>query len=817
MATRGTSLTDLSRAMPGVAASKRALSRARFRWLVAMLAAFAAIGVAAPTHAQTSNQGASALRGLQKPDFTHRGQNQQLGNMLQFPKVASSEPMLLQADEMVYDNDKNLVTARGNVEIYYGNYTLLAEQVVYDRNANTLTAIGNVRIKDPEGAVITSDHMTLTDDFRDGFIDALRLVTKDDTRIVAENATREAGNVTVFQNGWFTPCKPCADNPEAPPTWRIRATKIIHKKDEATLTYRNAIFDLDGIPVFYLPYFQSADPTVKRKSGFLMPTGGHSDQLGTTVSTPYYFALSDNYDFIFDPEYTESAGYLMQGFWRQRTANGGYDLNLAGVFDKGTLEDPTDGDFRGSLTSKGKFALDPYFSWGWDITELTDPTFRRFYNLDTKIQTDQVSQLYLEGLEDRNYFAMRFYQANNLTSDAQPDADVWVLPSIDYDYIFKNPILGGELSINSNVMDLVSDDDGPDSARAVTEVNWRRQMIDGAGEVFTPFAQARGELYDVNNFIGNPKAVIPTASAFPSIYDVNSVVIDPKTGENNGTQLLGDAIGGIQYRYPFVGTTGPITHIIEPIAQIVAAPNSLGNQALIPNEDAKSLVFDDTTLFEIDKFSGYDRMQTGTRADVGFRYTAQLPSGAYAQIVAGQSYQIAGTNPFAPETGLGSSNSDYVTGLYLEATQNLTFSAQTRFDHETLDLERTDIGTWSKYGPLELSINYADVTFTPGFYPNQPSEEILSTGALALTEDWSLIGNVRYDLENSRPIADGVGVRYQDDCFMLAFTYEKTYIQDQDIKPDDLFLVNIALKYLGTYGFETSAFSDNTTSSGALE
>ena len=134
-----------------------------------------------------------------------------LGTILKPPKIDSSQPMLLQADEMIYDNENNRVTAKGNVEIYYGNYTLLADQVIYDRNANTLAAQGNVRIKDPEGAIITSNQMTLTDDFRDGFIDALRVVTKDDTRIVAQTASREAGNVTVFQNGWFTPCKPCED------------------------------------------------------------------------------------------------------------------------------------------------------------------------------------------------------------------------------------------------------------------------------------------------------------------------------------------------------------------------------------------------------------------------------------------------------------------------------------------------------------------------------------------------------------------------------------------------------------------------------
>ena len=80
----------------------------------------------------------------------------------------ASKPMLLQADELVYDNAGSKITAKGNVEIYYNNYTLLADQVIYDQGASTLTAEGNVRIKEPDGAVINADHITLTDDFRDG-------------------------------------------------------------------------------------------------------------------------------------------------------------------------------------------------------------------------------------------------------------------------------------------------------------------------------------------------------------------------------------------------------------------------------------------------------------------------------------------------------------------------------------------------------------------------------------------------------------------------------------------------------------------------
>ena len=776
-------LRRTSRALPGLAASK-GLHPLRWcgRLFVCLMVCCIGVAAAGPAEAGaggTDNKTGSSSFGKGTSD---------LSKILKVPTVASTEPMLLQADEMVYDNENNKVTAKGNVEIYYGDYMLLADQVVYDRNNNTLSAQGNVRIKDPAGAVITADHMTLTDDFRDGFIDALNLVTKEDTRISAETATREAGNVTVFQNGWFTPCKPCETDPSRPPTWRIRATKIIDRKDEATLTFRNAFFDFFGVPIVWVPYFQTADPTVKRKSGFLIPTYG-SGRLGTTVTVPYYFALSDDYDFTFAPMYTDKAGILLHGLWRQQLRNGAYNIDLAGVFNRGFGAFATTHDFRGSMYTQGKFSLDPYWSWGWDVQAVTDDTFRRYYYLDSKLKTDQVSQLYLEGLHDRDYFSMRFYNTGGLEYYDTPISDAWITPVIDYDYIVGQPILGGELSFNSNLTTLTGNG-APDSTRLTTEANWRRQMIDPIGEVFTPFAQLRGDLYDVSNFTDS-------ATGLPA----------------DGSTVRGNAVAGAEYRYPFVATTGSVTHIFEPIAQIIARPDSVGDQSKIPNEDANSLVFDDTILFDINKFSGYDRVETGTRANVGVRYTAQLYSGAYARAVFGESYQLAGENPFALQTGLGTTQSDYVTGLFMQATSGLTFSAQTRFDESTLAIKRTDLGAQAQYGPVEIKANYASVEDAAGLGQGLPQQEILTNASLALTEDWSLLGSIRYDLGTSKPIADGIGLQYKDDCFTLGVTYEQTYITELDIQPEKRFLVSFNLKYLGAYQYQTDAFGLLSTAS----
>jgi LPS-assembly protein len=493
---------------------------------------------------------------------------------------------------------------------------------------------------------------------------------------------------------------------------------------------------------------------------------------------------------------------LLLGDWRQRTASGGYRVELAGVFDNPDDPlSPADGDdFRGSIKTQGKFALDPYFSWGWDILAESDETFRRYYNLDSRLKTDRVSQVYLEGLHDRNYFSTRFYNTQSLLFQDEEFSEGSVYPIIDYDYIVGKPILGGELSFNSNAMVFTSED-GTDSNRLILEANWRRQMIDGIGQVFTPFARLRGDVYGVDQ---------PAELQLTGSDDI--LTEDPE----DGAIWRGNAVAGLEYRYPFVTSTGAVTHTIEPIGQIIARPDTAGDQQEIPNEDALSLVFDDTLLFDIDKFSGYDRIETGTRVNYGFGYTAQLVTGAYLRAVAGQSYQIAGQNEFDTAfyqtSGLATDTSDYVTGLYLQATRNIALSAQQRFDQDDLTVQRTDLGAWMRYGPLQTRVNYADVpgnlptAAPPGIVADNGNEEIVAAAALAVTDDWSLLGNFRYDLQTEQRITDGLGVRYQDDCFRLDVTYQRSFIRDQDIEPDERFLVNFSLKYLGSYSVATSAF-----------
>ena len=695
-------------------------------------------------------------------------------------KLDEKKPMFLQADEVSYDNQNNRVTAKGNVEIYYNDYALFADKVIYDQNANTLSAEGNVRIKEPEGAVINADRMTLTDDFRDGFIRSLRVVTSDDSRIAAERATRIDGDTTVFERAVFTPCKECKDKPNRPPLWRIRAGKITHKKAEGRIYYEDAALEFFGVPVAYLPYFAHPDPTVKRRSGFLLPKYSQSDDLGFSVEVPYFFALAPNYDFTFSPRYTSERGVLWKGEWRQRLKNGSYRIEIAGIDETDSkLLSPAGNDLRGSVETQGAFKIGSWWNWGWDVTAETDDTFRRFYDLDNILRTNRVSKVYLIGQHERNYFEANIFHFGGLTSEDTSNAESTVHPVIDYSRIFDQTVLGGELSLDANALSL-SREDGADSNRVVAKLAWRRTLVDGIGQVYTPFASARGDIYRVSN------------------------VQDPITGVKSTDDYIarGIATAGVTYRYPMVARTASASHVVEPVAQIVARPEGV-EQADVPNEDARSLVFDDTLLFDTDKFSGYDRVETGIRANFGLQYTMQLDSGGYLRAVVGESYHVKGDNPFGVGTGLENDRSDYVAGLYYAPTPNLTFLSQARFDEEDYELQRTDLFAQYRRGLFSGNVNYANLKAQPLLGIADDREELIAQGSLQLSDYWQLFGSIRYDIAGDQRIADSLGLKYADECFVLAMTFQESFIRDRDIEPEQTITLRFELKQLGGIDFKT--------------
>jgi LPS-assembly protein len=798
-------------------------------WLLAFGTAFTTNIRQALAQAPTTPGGT-----LQAPDFLDFKSQARPGRptdkaALTNPKTGQPQ-MLVQANEIDYDYNNYRVSAVGNVQIYYNGSTLEADKVVYEQKAKHLRAEGNARLTEADGKVTHGEVIDLTEDYRDGFIDSLRLENIDDTRLAATSAQRSSGNYTVFQNGVYTACEPCKDDPKKPPLWQVKAARIIHNQAEKMLYFEDATLEFFGTPLGYVPFFSTPDPTVKRKTGFLIPILTTSSSYGFGISTPYYMALAPNYDFTFSPMMTSKQGPMLQGEWRQRLEDGYFTLRGAGIYqwDKGFFTDsngndlPGDRFFRGAVQSSGQFNLSPQWVWGWDAVALTDDQFFQDYKITTlqasnpflSVLSEGTSQLYLSGRGDRSYFDARVIHYDGYSLADQQSALPNILPVIDYDYVLGSPVLGGELGYKINFTGLTrqSASFDPISQNAVTnglctpltadptvktsancllrgipgeyarftaEVDWRRQYIDPVGQVWTPFASLRADATSMN------------------IQSQPGVANFIETGDS--TLIRGMPTVGLEYRYPFISVQSWGTQTLEPIAQVILRPNE-SNIGKIPNEDAQSLVFDDSNLFKVDKYSGYDRIEGGGRANAGVQYTTQFNRFGSINALFGESYQLFGTNSFAQadstntgiNSGLDTARSDYVGRVAYQPNSTYTFTGRFRLDQANFDLKRLELESRANWDRWSIAVLYGNYAAQPELGFLTAREGVLTSTQVKLNQNWVLQGAARYDLFAGSFDQWRVGFGYIDDCFILGFSYITDYAYSQVVS------TNQGFAYTGT-------------------
>ena len=380
---------------------------------------------------------------------------------------ANDGQMLVQAVEVDYDYNNQRVSAVGNVQMFYNGTSVEADKVIYDQKTKRLHAEGNIRMTDAEGKITYANVMDFSDDYRDGFVDSLRLDTADATRMAATRMDRSSGNYTVFENGVYTACAPCKDDAKKPPLWQVKGARIIHDQTEKMLYFENAQLEFFGVPMAYLPYMSTPDPTVKRKTGFLMPGVTSVSTYGFGVETPFYWAIAPDYDATFNPRITTRQGVLFQGEFRQRLINGSYQIRGYGInqLDPGAFAgQPGDRPFRGGIDTKGQFALNDKWVWGWDGVLLSDYYFFSDYRLAQyrdplgsflSLPTEAISQLYLTGVGNRSFFDARtiYYLSFSGNQDKVPV----IHPVIDYSNVVNSPIFGGEFSYKTNLTSLSRD------------------------------------------------------------------------------------------------------------------------------------------------------------------------------------------------------------------------------------------------------------------------------------------------------------------------------------------------------------------------
>ncbi len=849
------------------AALRRVQSAARLWTTTAPCAmkfvALIALGLAAPAiaHAQTvAPPSAPVAAAAQNPDR-----------------------LVLEANELVYDKDHDTVTAVGAVQLYYKHRILQADKVIYNRTTKRLFAEGHAKLTDERGDITYADRFDLTQDFAAGFAEGVQMMTTDKTRFTSPRVERQAGQVTVFNGGVYTACEPCQNHPERPPLWQVRATRIIENQQVHTVYYEDAWLEVAGVPIAYIPYFSAPDPTVTRQTGVLSPSFYQGSYTGFGFGVPYFIDLAPNYDLTLRPVYYSAQGPFGDVEWRQRMDTGEYAIRVTGIDQQDpSLFPPApygagNRTWRGSLETTGEFYINQNWKYGWDITAVSDPFYINDYHIKDVSPSqyyfqDLVSEVYLRGQADRGFFDVSGYHFESTVATTDQRTEPPAVPVFDYNKTFNlSPEstygLGGEFKFDFNATDISRTEalfqstgaqtldnafnlynvcglpgtgtltggvrtgatTAPSAytpgncilqgiagnyARASEQVSWQKKYVDPIGEEWTPFVFARldGELTDLN-----------TTSQFS--YGSSTVYNSSQTNFFGGasSELTARAMPGVglEYRYPFVSNSFLGQQTITPIAQFIVRPNEVVPRVQ-PNEDAQSLVFDETNLFAWDKYSGYDRIEGGTRLNYGIDYTANFANGGHASVVGGESIQVAGQNSYtipSPdniglESGLDKQFSNFVAGETIApfSTDIFSFTSKQQFDSSTFGLTRLDLIGNYKLGGFSGSLDYGQYAAQPLLGFLFPRQGLQTNASYKFSDVWSVDGSVLFDMSRHYydvpgqntpifyPTNYSFGLTYQDTCTTVKAIYQSELSDPIASTPairDTTFLLQITLRTLG--------------------
>lgn len=739
----------------------RAAERGAFGW--AALAAALAMSVSPAALAQTQQPATSPTRA----------------------PAAQSETVMLEADELIDDQEARTVTAQGDVQIRYQGRTMRADRLVYDLNSGEIRAIGNVQIVLEDGSVTYAEEVQADEAMNVGAARELRARLGQDGTLAARVALRHGENESELRNVIYTSCPICVAG-DRPPTWSLRARRAIQDRESRTISYQGAVLEIVGVPVLYLPFIAHPDPSVGRASGLLPPDIGRNRRLGTFYEQPYYWAISPYSDMTVSARFHGNVNPLMGLEYRRRFWSG--ELQIDTTFTQEQLFD-TDGTtfgdelFRYSAFANGRFEINNYWDWGFGVERTYDDDYLRRYDIDGAGErrgpyigqdTRLISQLYAIGQGDRSYSSIAFVGFQGLRETDTSDLLPVILPFAETEYVMG--LGGGQLRLQANTTILMRDDnpltvafEGNDG-RVSVGGTWRRDVIFGPGIVFSPFAQARGDFFQVET-----------------------------SADEYETVTRGLGLGGAEVSWPFMRPGERFDVIIEPVVMAAWASENAFDP-IIRNEDSLAFELDDSNLFRPNAAPNYDLWEPGGRVSAGLRATARAHTGESISLVFGRRWRDEQAVGFTAQNNLDGESSDWVAAGQADLGRNFGAEARIRLEDDTLDIQRLDLGVRAAAGRFNLTARYFTIDESLVLSPDTPNEELTAEVGVELARGWRMQFGLTRDLDSDINLRQDIRAIYEDDCTFLEISYTRTETQRGTIGPDEGLQIRIGLRSLGVFG-----------------
>ena len=699
-----------------------------------------------------------------------------------------AEPQIdFSADQVAYDSDAELVTASGTVRMARdGNY-LAADRVTWNRSSGQVRASGNVVLVTPQGDKIVSDDVVLTDTLRDGTVENLLVVLDSGGRIAAARAIR-TGDITTLENAIYSPC-PVTTASGCPrrPSWAITAAKVIDDPAAKRIRFEGGRLQLFGIELPLLPVFALATGSAGA-TGWLVPDLSYSTRKGLEITAPYHWQLGPNRDLTLTPHFYTGVLPAIEGKYRELNRVGAFQLG--GLLTYGTIEDPATGattaannkGIRAYFEANGKWQLSP----AWSITSAfriaSDKTVTRRYDITSDDRLRNFVNA--ERITPDSYITIAGWAFEGLRADDKQKQIPIALPAIDARFRLDD-LAGGKVELEANSL-AITRLQGQDTQRAFASARWDMHKLTPWGQELVLTAYGRGDVYHTDNAL---------STSVPSYRGTD------------GWHARAIAALAADIEWPFAGPLLGGVQRLTPRVQFVLTPKT--SNLDIPNEDARSVDLEDSNLFALNRFPGYDRWEDQSRVTYGVDWNLERPNLSISTTV-GQSYRlVSGTSVFPDGTGLTGRISDVVGRTRIRYGRFIDLTHRFRLDKDKLAVRRNEVDltfgsdqTYAQIGYLRLNRN-----IDPSIEDLRDKEELRLAARILFAHYWSVFGSTVIDLTNAKEdpsslangfaqVRDRLGILYSDDCLELGLTWRRDHDPIGTFRKGSTFSLHLALKGL---------------------
>ena len=688
--------------------------------------------------------------------------------------IITNEGYSIEAHNISLNKNKNIILSKKSAiitdiqrnKIYVKNFE-------YQSNINIFKSIGEVKVVDISNNVYTFSQIYIDEkkkeligsDSKVFFNQADFKADEDNKPRIFSNSVSIKDEESKFIKSTFTTCDYRKDD-KCPP-WELTAKEIRHDNIQKTIHYENAVIRIYNVPIFYFPVLSYPDPTVKRRSGFLIPSYNDTKNLGSGINLPYFWAIDEDKDFTFQNKLYATEHPLLLGEYRQafRDSDLYFDFGYTqGYKNSSALKKLGDkSHFFSKFIKKFQYNDTKESNLEINLQEVSDRKYLKLYRIKSNL-VDNYEVSTLENYLNYNYFDdeqdlfldLRASVYTNL-SDTYNDKYEYILPEINFNKNLYSDKFGSG-SFNTNIK-IHNYDTNKSENFFVNDFNWTYDKtfsdLPYNGKILTNLKNVNYESENVSKLKKNTTNEIYGALGYLASIDLI------KPGDAN------------------------FNHLLKPKILLKYSPNHMKKETGDHSLHRKN-------IFSLDRLNSTSNYEGGTSLTYGFDYN-QTGSNKL-NFTIGQIINERKNNKNMPDTSsLDNRFSDIVGNFNYNKSENFKINYNYSLDQNFKETNYNEVNTDYTLGEIKFNFNYLEENNTANIKEYLKSTIEIKKGQNGLFS----FSNKRNITTNSSEFYN-LSYEYINDCLRAGLVYRREFYNDSELEAENSLMFKVTLSPFGS-------------------